>query len=615
MTIHSFRFALLAGASLLCFPAFAAEDNTELPQVIVSANRTEMPVNQIASSVTVISRAEIERKNAQTVLDMLREVPGLSIAQNGGVGQTASLFMRGTNSNHVMVMVDGMWVNDPSTPTGAVDFSNLPNENIERIEIMRGPQSALYGSSAVGGVINIITRRGQGKPQYNAFAEYGRYNTRRGGLSTNGEVGRTAYAMSVSQLRTTGISAIAPRFGGVETDSNDTRGFSGNFSTRVTDHFTAKINSRYSRVNTEFDNFSSDSRVPSNITSQHNLRAAGELKLYDGKWTQELGISQFNSNRVIVGGFSGFQDIDANREMIDWVHHLRMVPNHVMTFGVEHWGEEFKSRVLTKREVHNTAAYADDQIELSDAAFVGVSGRVDLNQAYGHAYTYKIAPGYRILSTDTLLRASYGTAFKAPSLVQLFDPTSGNRNLNPEHSRGFDFGFEQAVQGDKASFGSTFFRNDIRQLFGFISTAPFTTINEQSARTQGVESFITLHPVDSFNFKITHTYTQSDNTSTDRELVRRPRHQVDASATYYVRPEWDVGANLYFSGARRDFNFSGATVNVDKFYRLDLVSNYRLTPTYSVYGRLDNALDARYEETFGFARPRRALMVGAKAKF
>jgi vitamin B12 transporter len=161
----------------------------------------------------------------------------------------------------------------------------------------------------------------------------------------------------------------------------------------------------------------------------------------------------------------------------------------------------------------------------------------------------------------------------------------------------------------------TLFRNEIEQLFGFIPTPPYTTINEQSARTQGAESFFTLHPVENFTFKIAHTFTQSDNTSTGRELVRRPRHTVDASVSYFVRPEWDIGGNLYFSGSRRDFNASGATINMDQYYRLDLVSNYRITPNYSVYARLDNALDERYEETFSYGRPGRALTVGGKVKF
>lgn len=613
MLSRSFSAALAAGVSFISFSA-AAED-AELSNVVVTANRTEMPANQIASSMTVISRKEIERKNNATVIDMLREVPGLAIAQNGGVGQTASVFLRGTNSNHALVMVDGMWVNDPSTPTGAVDFSNLPNENIERIEIIRGPQSAQYGSSAVGGVINIITRKGKGKPEHDAFAEYGRYNTKRGGISTRGEIAGTSYSFSASQLHTNGISAIAPRLGAKENDASDTRSFSGNLSQKMSEKFTAKLNTRYSRVNSEFDNFSSDSAIPRNMTNQFNGRAAGELKLFDGDWTQELAVNTFEARRRVVGGFSGYQDIHADRQMIDWVNHVRAVKGHVVTFGAEWWNESFKSRTLREREVWNRAVYADDQVSLSEAAFAGFSVRYDQHQTYGNALTYKFAPGYRILSTDTVLKASYGTAFKAPSLVQIYDPTTGNRNLNPEKSKGFDIGFEQNVQGDKASFGATIFHNDISQLFGFVPTAPFMTINEQKARTKGLESFFTLSPTPDFRLNITHTYTAADNLTTDRELVRRPKHQANVNASYQVNAAWDVAANLYYSGHRRDLDFNSRIITLPSYYKLDLMTNYEVMKGYVLYGRIDNALGQTYEETFGFARPGFAVTAGAKVHF
>jgi vitamin B12 transporter len=207
-------FLLLLASSVIS----AAHAETTVPQIVVTATRSPADLTRIASSVTVITQEDIEKKNKPSVIELLRLVPGISIPNSGGTGQNTRVFMRGTNSNHVLVMMDGVALNDPSDTANAYDFSNLVTDNIERIEILRGPQSTLYGSQAIGGVINIISKKGVGKPSYSGYAEYGRYNSFREGISAMGEEGQTSYSVSAAHRYTDGISSFDKRLGGREKD-------------------------------------------------------------------------------------------------------------------------------------------------------------------------------------------------------------------------------------------------------------------------------------------------------------------------------------------------------------------------------------------------------------
>jgi len=624
--------ALLASVSLIALvPTIAfAEDPAKLPQIVVSAARAPTPLNQVASSMTVITAETIDQRNKNTVVELLRDVPGITIAANGTSGQTARVFMRGTNSNHVLVMVDGVVMNDPSDPGDAFDFSNLSTDNIERIEVLRGPQSTLYGSQALGGVINIFTKQGKGKPKYNAFAEYGRYDTSKIGGGTSGEVGRTSYSFQASNTNSNGISAFDKKFGGFEKDGSHSYVFASNIASKLSDQFTAKFNARYNRVDSQFDSPGgflrpADDPFPENDSRQINLRGAGELKLMDGKWTQELGVSFLDLNRTQVteyfdsigNPFFGHQQQLGRRETVDWIHHLRFIPDHLFTVGFEAWQEHFKTLTLSEQSAYNTAAFIDDQFTIGENAFVNVGARIDDHETFGKEFTWKIAPGYRVNSTGTTFKASYGTGFKAPSLSQLFDPGYGNSLLVPEKSRGWDAGFEQALWGDKVTFGATVFRNHIRQLIGFSNAPPFGAINTGKARTEGVESGLTLRPTLDWTITATHTYTLAQDRARDIQLLRRPRHQANLSTTYQYSMEGDVGFNARYSSWRHDvdFNFPFGRVYVKSYTTLDLVTNYKVTDYATVYGRVENLLDKRYEEVYGYGQPGTALTVGVKTEF
>ncbi|MDX2113236.1 MAG: TonB-dependent receptor [Alphaproteobacteria bacterium] len=621
-----FRFAVLTGTCLVISSHALAQ--TTIPSVIVTATRAPANLSQIASSVTVISEEDIRRKNKQTVVELLRDVPGLNLAQSGAVGQNVSIFMRGTNSNHTLVMMDGVPLNDPSNASNSYDFSNLTTDNIERIEVLRGAQSTLYGSQAIGGVINIITKQGSGAPRHHAFAEYGRYNSAKLGVGSAGEVGDTSYSLSASGSRTDGISAFAKQFGGTEKDENRTATLSTNLKQRLSDALSATFTARYNRTSTEFDSPGStafggvrpkDDPQTDADNRQMNLRAAGQWMSAGGEWSQDFGLSVVNFNRNLIteyfnpGALLGRREYEGQRHVLDWVHRIRHFRHHELTMGTEFATEDFRADGLARVNVDNRAFFANDQFTYGDA-FMNAGVRLDEHQQFGREFTYKLAPGFRIAATGTTLKATYGTGFKAPSLNDLYAPVFSNRNLQPERSRSVDAGFEQSLFDGRATFGGTLYRNDIDNLIGFTSTV----VNIGKARTQGFEASLNVRPHTDLDLSANYTFTSAENRRNGTWLLRRPKHLANLGAVYRTSPDGDIGLNIRYVGASRDFLYSsgsGAKTTLSSFITADFSANYRLSPEVTAYGRLENLLDKRYEEISGYGQPGRGLYVGLRAGF
>jgi vitamin B12 transporter len=553
------------------------------------------------------------------------------VANNGGAGQTTRLFMRGTNSNHVLVLLDGVALNDPSDPGDAFDFSNLTTDNIEQIEVLRGAQSSLYGSQALGGVISITSKKGKGAPRHSAFAEYGRYHSARLGAGSSGEIGASSYSFHFSQSHTDGISALAKTRGGREKDGNDTSTFSGNVSHQLTDNFVAKLNLRYQRSDTEFDSLGSqiprpfDDAEPVNDTRQWNGRAAGEWSHLGGAWVQELGVGVLDLNRQQIteyydasfNVFFGRQQFQGWRRTLDWVHRVSLVPGHRLTFGTDYSADFYKSSQVTEKNVMNVGLFADDQITLAPNAYLNVAVRSDHQQSFGRQTTWKIAPVYDLTTTGTRLKTTYGTAFKAPSLYQLFDAGSGNPELKPEKNRSWDMGFEQSLWDGRVTFGATAFKNFISNLISFNPSPPFRSINLGKARTQGVESSVSYRPTEAWTVTAAHSFIQADDKRSDKRLLRRPRHSVQLSAGYQPNERWNATAGLRYVSSAADINYDAPfnRVNVPSFTTVDLSGNYQIQEGTTLYMRAENLLDQRYEEVFGFGQPGLSLVAGVKAGF
>jgi len=433
----------LVGALLQPFTAFAS-DLTTLEPVVVTATKIETPLREIASSVTVITRQDIENKQTNSVEEVLRSVPGLDVVRQGGLGQQTSIFLRGGNSTHTLVLVDGIEINDPSNPGRSFDFASLATDNIERIEIVRGPGSTLYGSDALGGVINIITRKGSGKPQVSLSAEGGSFDTHQEQLSINGGNELLNYSLVASFLESNGISAAAERYGNSEKDGYDRTTVSTRLGLTPTDDLDIDFILRYVDSEADLDTFAGPFGDDPNNTFDSEalyLRVQARLMLLNDLWEQKLGFSLTDYERenrdetdAAHPSDSSLTTYDSRLYKVDWQNNLYLHPANTLTAGVEYEKEEAQGAseyvyadptwntndAFEKKSAETVGYYIQDQIRLWQDFITTLGVRVDDHQTFGSRLTYRITSSYLFRPTGTRIKGTYGTAFKAPTLAQLF---------------------------------------------------------------------------------------------------------------------------------------------------------------------------------------------------
>ncbi len=599
---------------LILFISSAAFADSKHP-LALTITRIPTPEQMLGSSVTVITAEQIARKQQHQVLDVLRDVPGVDVTRSGGVGQSTRIFMRGTETNHVLVMVDGVEVNDASSPDDAFDFAHLTTDNVGRIEVLRGPQGTLYGSEAIGGVINIITKKGEGAPRFFGSAEGGSYRTGKMNVGSAGSFNRVHYSVDAGHSNTAGFSAVSKRFGAHEDDSDDNTTFSTKLGADMTENFSTSVTARYSHSNTQYDDFAPlQDAANYGISDEFSVRGAGNLSLLDGKWKQEFGVSYMDNERKNADSFP--RSSDGSRTKFDWLHTLQLMQNNTLMAGVETEQEKFHSRddfSRAKADIRNNAVFVQDQFGLWDRLFTSVGARLDDHDTFGRQTTWRVAPAYLIRETGTKLKASYGTGFKAPSLFDLFDSFFGNRNLKPEKSRGFDAGFEQNIWNDRVRFGATYFQNNLRDL---IDSDPvtFQSINIGKARTRGVESFVSITPVEALDIALTHTFTDAEDKQTKLALLRRPHNKAMLDVEYHFTPAVRGGVNVLYVGNRQDSLFPGR-VPLSSYTTLGVTGDWKLNDDITLYGRIDNLLNRRYEEIYGYATPGVSAYVGIRTGF
>ncbi len=630
------RRALLA-ATLVAFgpifwPAARAEDTTPmLPPMVVTATRLPTPADQVGSSVTVITREEIERKQQRTLPDALGDVPGLNVVQSGGPGGQASVFIRGTNANQTKVLIDGIDASDPSSSEGAFDFAHVLTGDIERIEVLRGPQSGLYGADAIGGVINIITKRGAGPPHLAASAEGGSFGTFNQAGSASGSLNRFDYALNVQHFHSadtpvTPLGLLPPgrsRIG----DAYDNKTFSTRLGAGLTENFDLGLVARYVDTALRFtgDDFSVFPSVPAAAQSESEVRqfitrGTAHLLLFDGRLEQTLGIAYTDYRRRDISPDTEPQFSRGDRVKVDWLGNVNVAPGQIVTLGAENQRDEIRNSPISTQTTTN-AGFVQLQSSFAERLFNAVSLRYDDNDRFGSKATYRVAPAWLIPETGTKLKGSVGTGFKPPSLTELFVSFPAfnffaNPNLKPEESLGYDLGFEQAVLADRVRFGATYFHNDIDNLIA-INASGTSDINIGKATTYGVESFLAYRPVDPLTLRGDYTYTMAQDAILHEELLRRPKHKASLSASWQVTDAASLTATVLYVGPWVDGNrdFSIPRLKAPGYTIVNLAGSYDLMRGLTAFARVRNLLDRRYEDPTGFQRPGLGVFVGLRVIF
>ena len=611
-----------------------------LDEIVVTATRVETPVEEVASSISIVTSKEIEDKKEPMVLDVLRGLPGVDVTQTGGLGRSSSIYMRGANPEHTLVLIDGMEVNDVMHFGRLYDFSDLTVDNIERIEVLRGPQSTLYGSGAIGGVINMITKKGEGKPKFFLSGEGGSYNTFRESAGLEGSLKNFYYSLGGSHINSKGISSANRRDGNIETDGYDNASLSSRFGFTIGKHVNTDFVVHYTKARSDIDNGGGQGKDDVNSiykTVQLLLKGKADISLFEGKWIQSIEFAT-NSNDRTYFNPRDFQHVnDSERssyngrlDKIGWQHVVEVHRTNTLTFGVEYKEETGKSdyrwinawgtgaTLFPEKSAHNTGYYMQDQIKIGEQFFGTAGIRLDDHSEIGSKITYRIAPAYFIKKTGTKIRGTYGTGERAPSLYQLYAPATvwgpvGNVNLKPEESKGWDLGIDQDIFNEKITLGITYFNNKFKNLIDYDNALGYVNIGK--ARTDGLEFSTRIKARDDLTFNLSYTYMDTENQDTGESLLRRPKNKFSADTNYSYSEKGSVHLRILYTGQRRDWMPYPTSGIVGGHTLVNIATKYNITKQIQLFGRIENLLNRKYQEVYGYGTPGFSMYGGVKFAF
>jgi len=584
--------------------AMAAEETPlyRADEIVVTATRTAQAADRALASTTVITRKDIERSQATSVQDLLQGLAGVSIANNGGAGKSTSVFLRGTNSDHVVVLIDGVKVGSATLGTAA--FQDFPVEQIERIEIVRGPRSSLYGSEAIGGVIQIFTRKGGGALTPSASVMLGSYNTRQAtaNLSGGGENGWVN--MGLSQLETDGFDACKGSSTSgcftIEPDKDGYRNASLNLGGgyRFQPGSEVDVHLLRAQAHNDFDgssqNQSASVQQAVGINLKHQASELWSLKLAAGQ-------SQDDSDNFLNGAFKS--RFDTRRSTLSWQNDLALAPEHLVTLGLDRQEDAVSSTTpytVTSRDTTGLFAQYQGRAGKQDFQF---SLRRDDNSQFG-AHTTGNAAWGSALADDLRVTLAYGTAFKAPTFNQLYYPGFGNPNLNPERSRSLEAGLSGKAGAGRWSLNA--FETRVTDLIGFDGTA---NPANASARIRGLDASAALRLADwdaRLNVTLQDPENRSNTANQGKVLNRRAEQSMRLDIDRGFGP-YRMGATLRAEGRRYD-NLAN-TVKLSGYGLVDLRGEYRLTKDLRLQARVENLFDKDYETVYLYNQPGRSLFV------
>ena len=632
--MHIFKTILLSATILS--PAIAHAEDNGSDTIIVTASRSETPLSQVGQSVTVITAQDIATRQTTAVVDLLRTVPGVTFTRNGGLGTSTSVNIRGADSDQTVALIDGVKLNDPSSPGSGFNFGNLVTGNIGRIEVVRGSQSVLWGSQAIGGVINIITREPTEDLTFNANAEYGWRDTGQVVGNVSGKFGPVSASMGAGYLRSDSFSTFNEARGATERDGYENYGANAKFNVALSDAISVDLRGWYSNGKVGIDGFAPPTFAfgDTNETAQTEelVGYAGlNIALLDGRFRNRLAFAYTDTARenLDLSGATPFQTFDAKgkNKRLEYQGNFDITDGYTLAFGVESEKSSFRSSSFG-----GPVARADAQIDsvygqLSASPFRGLTltagARYDDHDTFGGETTLAANGVYSPNDGTTTVRASYGEGFKTPSLFQLFSDF-GNTTLNPETSKGWDAGISQKLLDGAIEVGATWFhRNTSNQIVfiscplprtGICTNRPFGTYdNVARTRAQGLEFGLILKPVDALTVQANYSWIDAENRANGLQLARRPSQSVNASIDYKWAFGLETGATATVVGD--SFDNASNTRRLDGYVLVDVRASYPITDGVSIYGRIENLFDEQYETIFRYGTPRRAAYAGVRLSF
>jgi vitamin B12 transporter len=639
------RAGILALAMLLApWPAAAqapapersAAETRQTDPIVVTATKLETPASELGATVTVITGEDLETYHYPTVDDALRNVPGVEIRRSGSFGKTTAISIRGANANQVQVLVDGVRVKSPTL--GQAELADIAPETIDRIEVIRGPQSTIYGADAIGGVVNVITRRGSGPPSAYLSQEVGNDDTLRSRAGVSGAWQWLDYALGFYHLESNGL---------FPNDGVDQRAVNGRFGltlpwgdTRIGG--AVRYNKTDSGLPIEFVG------VPNPIGPTIDQNTRQESETYTATvdvrtrpvswWEGVLRLSRYENDttfvdRVDPGGCApatfgppcDFPNVfQVARNEVEGLSHFHVGTWSTSTFGIE-WREEeahVRGSSFFSPRTETVSGLFEQKFRFFDRLFMSAGVRVEDNNVFGRSTTERGSLAYVVKEWGTRLHGSAGSGFRAPTFNDLFFPGFSNPDLVPEDSFSWDVGVDQKLWQNRIRLGLTYFHNKFTNLIACCVALPVfpfvATANIGRARSAGIEFQSEVDLLDSLTAGVNYTYTDTENLLTDKPLPREPRHRWNIRLTWNPVPRLSLFSEVHvvtrqFDTVGNVYNSGHTRVDVGGTYRL--VNRYAYLRALDLTARIQNLLDEGYAEVRGFPAPGIQALVGLRASF
>ncbi|MBV9570520.1 MAG: TonB-dependent receptor [Alphaproteobacteria bacterium] len=632
----------------LATPRAFADDVAE--SVVVTATRTPQPAEKTGESVSILTGTELDVQQIVSVTDALEKIPGIVVVRNGGLGQNATASIRGAEVGQTLVLVDGIRINDPSTVDNQALLGDVLVNNIDRIEILRGPQGALYGSDAIGGVIDILTRRGGDAPfALRASGEGGSFGTYRFNTGANGSISDVEYGAAANFLHSGGISAADSRNGNPEADAYTNAGATENVRVHLNDAVSVDLRSYYTNTRDDFDdNFvfvpPATFRVADSAAYGRNTLLAGyaglNLDLLDGAFGNRLALIGSDSHRAFYN--SAFDIVHKNSsnkgiaERLEYQGIVKLIPEDELTFGAEYQRISFQGKTFSgfgpsssdSGRSHVASFYAQNMLTLFEQLTLTAGLRHDDDREFGGHNSVKLAAAWSLNEGDTVLHANYGDGFKAPTLFEQFSDFSNPMHaLRPEVAHGWEFGASQRLFGGAVVAKAAYFERHTNDQIDFFvpdcfsnpppdvcKVRPFGYYdNIKRTEAKGVEIEAMARLGDTLALDAAFTDMTSTDRTTDLDLARRPHITASATATWTPLPDWTAGATLLYVGKR--FDAAGEINPLPANTVVNVFASHRLTDWLELYARAENLFDAHYEPVFGYGAPGRAAYGGIRLSY
>lgn len=610
-----------------CFSAGFAEEQkgSDLGKVVVTATKSEVALKETGSSVTVITSDEIEKKGKKQVIDLLQEVPGLTVSRTGVFGGPASIFIRGNNSGNVLVLVDGVRINDPIDMGRGANLAFMTTDNVERIEIVRTPQSALYGSDAQA-VINIITKKGEGRPVVTVSAEAGSFKTFRESASISGGADGISYSIGISRQDSKGISKAENKSVGsgssIKNSEYEKDGFA---NTAITSKFSIdlpyKMNYTLSGYyqSVEYDYDAGAESDNADKIGEHEVVTFNNILAQDiwGWWNHKIEYGRTVTSRRdqdhVLDEHTFYKGLS---DQAEWQHNFQIGKIDTISAGYNYYREEGASTApwgnsyIKSASIHSL--YLHNHLKLFDAIYHTAGIRYDNHSEFGDKYTWNTTASVIAPIISTRIKGAYGTSFKAPSLYQLYDVSIGNDELKPEKGRHYEAGLEQPLLNGSVVISAIWFFNKYDDMVNWEWTGPGAWdgryFNTGEVESKGYELYALINLPFDLSISGNYTFTEAENTATERELARRPKHQGSITFSWTIMKRADLNIDYNYVGKRYDSDWDSEKMN--SYSTVDLKLSYWITPDIQIYGRIENAANEDYQQVNGYAMPERSYYAG-----